>query len=619
MQPYQEEYLANLREVTALSAWRGREGLSFDAYAARLRENEARVEQLARRDMELLRGQFFPLLDNLFAADGAALEDLEEFAARLLGRPEELDAGLFCQIRQALLSMARQNRDRAGAIRELYWLGMGRHSRVSKLVGLELPLVEKFVVQMRLCFTEAAAYLKYYDELEDAETRGYILRSRANIALGPFKSPGEKIRLVKQTLQILQDKGYQEKAPELPWDRYIYMTHQHMASSISYRKDTAMSAEDMADIMESVYIVNQRQVREAEARGERTPMRWIFPYHAIEYYCGMHSLEQLLAEIEKLLDAVDPTDFSADGMYGMGSLLAFYCQYLQQYPEYLPERVGYLEGLYRRVMAYVDAFPREQEAQKLFWHLRQLAYTFVETGSGLSYGDFVEKIMLRFAPEAYIHAQTVGEAARVLCDLIMEDEPSFFDDIDFLRAVRDPEEKRRAVLEFAMGCGVFHDTGKIDVIELFSRTSRQWFEEEYEMARLHTAAGEVLLSQRPSTSRYAAAALGHHAWYDGAHGYPRAYHRLACPYRQMVDVVALVDWLENVTHSARLYTGEEMAFDEAVQAAIGLEGKQFSPLLTARLRDSRVADRISRALAEGRQLAYRRMYEDAGGNMDTNG
>lgn len=613
MQPYQEEYLANLREVTALSAWRGPEGLPFDAYAARLRENEARVEQLARRDMELLRGQFFPLLDNLFAADGAALAELEAFAARLLGRPEELDAGLFCQIRQALLSMARQNRDRAGAIRELYWLGMGRHSRVSKLVGLELPLVEKFVIQMRLCFTEAAAYLKYYDEIEDTETRGYILRSRANIALGLFKSPGEKIRLVKQTLQILQDKGYQEKAPDLPWDRYIYMTHQHMASSISYRKDTAMSAEDMANIMESVYTVNQRQIREAAERGERTPIRWVFPYHAIEYYCGMRSLEQLLAEMEKLLDAVDPADFSADGMYGMVSLLAFYCQYLQQYPEYLPERAGYLEGLYRRMMAYVDAFPREQEEQKLFWHLRQLAYTFVETGNGLPYGDFVEKLMLRFAPEAYIHAQMVGEAARALCDLIMEDEPSFFDDIDFLRAVRDPEEKRLAVLEFAMGCGVFHDIGKIDVIELFSRTSRQWFEEEYEMARLHTAAGEVLLSQRPSTSRYAAAALGHHAWYDGAHGYPSSYRRLACPYRQMVDAVALVDWLENVTHSARLYTGEEMAFDEAVQAAIGLEGKQFSPLLTARLRDSRVAERIRRAFEAGRLRAYRRMYADAGG------
>ena len=314
MQPYQEEYLANLREVTALSAWRGREGLSFDAYAARLRENEARVEQLARRDMELLRGQFFPLLDNLFAADGAALEDLEEFAARLLGRPEELDAGLFCQIRQALLSMARQNRDRAGAIRELYWLGMGRHSRVSKLVGLELPLVEKFVVQMRLCFTEAAAYLKYYDELEDAETRGYILRSRANIALGPFKSPGEKIRLVKQTLQILQDKGYQEKAPELPWDRYIYMTHQHMASSISYHKDTAMSAEDMANIMESVYIVYQDRMEEARRNHVQPPAQAAFRVYAVEYYCGLDTLDGLLTKLEELMDGADLTDFSGDGM-----------------------------------------------------------------------------------------------------------------------------------------------------------------------------------------------------------------------------------------------------------------------------------------------------------------
>ena len=39
---------------------------------------------------------------------------------------------------------------------------------------------------MRLYFTEAAAYLKYYDQIEDIETRGYILRSRANIALGQF-------------------------------------------------------------------------------------------------------------------------------------------------------------------------------------------------------------------------------------------------------------------------------------------------------------------------------------------------------------------------------------------------------------------------------------------------
>lgn len=149
------------------------------------------------------------------------------------------------------------------------------------------------------------------------------------------------------------------------------------------------------------------------------------------------------------------------------------------------------------------------------------------------------------------------------------------------------------------------------MIELYSQTARQWFEEEYEMARLHTVAGVELLSSRPSTSRYAPAALGHHAWYDGSHSAPSAYKRLECPERQMVDVIALIDWLESTTHSSAIYMGAEKTFDEAVQAAVELEGKRFSPLLTARLRDGAAAEQIRHAFDEGRRDACRRMYDDA--------
>ena len=182
---------------------------------------------------------------------------------------------------------------------------------------------------MKLCFTEAAAYLKYYDQIEDIETRGYILRSRANIALGQFASPGEKIRLIKGTLQILQDKDYQEKAPSLPWDRFIYLTHQNMASSISYSREKVMTPQDMADIMESAYIVYQRRFEEEEMQGRQPPAKSAFAYHAIEYYCGLYDVDTLLSKAESLLDAADPADYSNDGMYSMISLPAFYGQYLQ--------------------------------------------------------------------------------------------------------------------------------------------------------------------------------------------------------------------------------------------------------------------------------------------------
>lgn len=612
MEPYQEEYLDNLMQITALTAWKKAGDQPFEGYAAQLRRDGMLREEKAKRNMELLRCCLFPVLDNLFQYGEDTLAGLEEFSFRLYDGQREVDVGLFCKIREALLILARQKRDRNAIIRGLYWLGMGRNSQVGKLVGLELEDIQEFTIQMRLCFTEGAAYLKYYDEIDDTETRGYILRCRANIALGQFANPSEKVHLVKKTLQILQDKGYQEKAPGLPWDRYIYLTHQNMASSISYSREKVMTPQDMADIMESVYIVYQRRIQEAEESGRRPPARSVFNYYAIQYYCGIISLEQLLGKMEELLDGADTGDFSPEGMYGVISLPAFYCQYLQQYPERVPGRSEYLAWLYRRALDYADAFCGEPGEGALFRFLRQLAYTFVETGDSVPYGAFLELMLIRFAPEVYIHSRIVGETACALCGAIMEDEPGFFDDIAFIREITDPEEKRRAVREYALGCGAFHDVGKINVIELYARNGRQWLDSEYEMARLHTLGGKALLSARASTRRYAAAALGHHSWYDGSRGYPEAYRRLECPERQMVDVIALADWLDSVTRTGWIYTGEGKSFDEAVQEAVALEGRRFSPLLTAWLRDSGTQLRLRAALEEGRQKAYRRMYDDAG-------
>lgn len=613
MQPYQEEYLSNLRQFAALSQ-RARPGaLSCEQYAAQMTAVRDQITRLGRRNIELLRTGLFPVLDNLFDASAEELKELEEFSFQLFHGQTELDVGLFCQIHQALLSLARMRRDRAAMIRELYWLGLGRNSVASKLVGLELSDIEEYIARMRLCFTEAAAYLKFYDEIDDIETRSYILRSRANIALGQFHSPSQKIALLKSTLKIFQDEYYQKKAPSLPWDRFIYLIHQNITSCISHSRERVMTPEDMADIMESAYIVYQQRFEEEEMQGKQPPAKSAFAYYAIEYYCGLYDLDTFLSKVEALLDAADPLDYSRDGIYGMISLPAFYSQYLEQYPDRIPPRREYLEDLYLRILNYADRFPGELGDGNLFLYLRQLSLTFVETG-GVPYGDFLERLLLRFAPDIFCHSHVVGEGARALCAVILEDDPGFFDDIDFIRDAPSPEEKRRAALDFAMGCGVFHDMGKISVIELYSRTPRQWFEEEYGMARLHTLAGHVLLEPRPSTSRYAPAALGHHAWYDGSRGYPDQYKRLDCPARQMVDVIGLIDWLETATNSTQMHTGVQKTFPEAVQAAVELEGKRFSPLLTAYLRDPKVAGRLQAVLEAGRQSAYRRMYSDALGH-----
>ena len=507
------------------------------------------------------------------------------------------------------MSLARQKGDRDGVIRELYWLGMGYYWLSNMMVGMELETMGQYVSRMRLYFTEAAAYLKYYDEIEDTETKGYVLRARANMSLGGCHSPSEKIGLARENLRIMQDPAYQSGAPELPWDRFVYTTHQQMASSVSYNKDKVMTPEDMASVMESAYIVYQRRLQEAAEQQEIPPLRWTFPYYAMEYYCGLYGLDQLLSRIEGLLEAPELTDLTPDGMYGILSLPAFYCQYMLQNPERIPGRAAYIAGLYRRALDYAGSFTTSDN-EKLFLYFRQLTYTYIETSGGLPFTAFLQIVLCRFAPEVYLHSWIVGTACKALCRIILDEEPGFFDDMEDFRQIEDPVEKRRRILDDAMQSGLLHDVGKISFLELYSRTTRQWFEEEYEVSRLHTAAGYTLLVERESTCRFAPVALGHHGWYDGsAHGYPAEYKRLECPRRQMVDLVGLVDWLEAVTHTAQAYEGIEMTFEEAVAEAVNLEGRQFSPLLTARLRDSRVVERIRQAFEEGRQEAYRQMYE----------
>ena len=612
MRPYQEEYLDNLRQFDALFRRRLPKELDFEAYMAQTRADREELLRLSRRNMELLRAELFPSMEGLYGWDPQQVAELEEFSFKLYDGRAELDVGLFCQIHQALLGLARFNEDRNAIIRELYWMGLSSNALSSKLVGLPLDDIREYTLRMRQYFIEAAEYLADFDEIENTETRGYILRSRANISLGQFPTPGEKTRLLKETLNILQNKHYQELAPDLPWDRFIYLTHQNMTSSISHSREKVMSPEEMAAITSSAVIVYRDRFEVGQRLHRQPAARPAFGYHAMEFYCGLTTLDTFLSRLEELLDGAVTSDYSPDGMYAMISLPAFYSLYLSQYPDALPPREEYLQGLYRRMLDYADAYPGELGNQSLFLYLRQLCFTFIETEGGVPYSEFLLRLLLRFSPETYRHSHIVGEGAQTLCAALLEADPAWFDGVDFIREIAGRSEKRAAVLDYAMGCGLFHDSGKVSIIELCSRTARQWLDGEYEMAQLHTISGNILLKERASTCRYAPAALGHHAWYSGgSQSYPDAYRRSECPERRMVDVIALVDWMEVRLNSAHMYHLEAKPFDRVVQEAVGLGGTRFSPRLTDLLRDGKTAKRLQDALEAASENACRRMYEDA--------
>ena len=54
MQAYQEEYIANLKEIAMLMAYKRSEGQSFQEYWLKQRTEQRQAEQKIKRNMELL-------------------------------------------------------------------------------------------------------------------------------------------------------------------------------------------------------------------------------------------------------------------------------------------------------------------------------------------------------------------------------------------------------------------------------------------------------------------------------------------------------------------------------------------------------------------------------------
>ena len=606
MKAYQEEYIANTKEFISLTLRPGPEDRTLEEYTDRLLAARTRRWQLVQRNMELLREELLPALDHLSEADAEERQALQEFSVKLGSSPGQVDVGILCQVQQALASQARQEENQEDLIEHLYWQGMGWFALSNKLVNMEADLVGRYFVYARTYFQEAASYLGDFEQIEDEKTRSYIIRSTANRALGQFRAVGERTRLLQEALEIMENSYYRTLAPQLPWANYVRATHQLMVASISYSKERAMAGKDVAAIMRSVYAT--------ERTANPTP-RQAFHATAIEFYCGVRSLDHLLTQLERLIDSADSRDFTREGMYANISLPAYYCMYMSQYPERIKNRERfYIAGLYRRVQSYLNVFPPEQENESLFYYLRQLICTFVELEQAIPYRDFLYRLILHFSPELYIHSRAVAEVAKVLCGFLLERDGGCFDGIPFIRDISEPAKKREAVLDYAEGCGLFHDAGQVNCIEIHTRTARWWFPEEDGIARLHTEAGRTLLQGRASTSRFAAAALGHHAWYDGStvHGYPASYQRSQYPERRMVDVIALADWLVNAVDKYRKKPVSCLPFEEAVGRTAAMGGRQFSPRAAALLEEEPVQAALRQALEDAAQKAYREIYQDSG-------
>lgn len=621
MRAYQERYVENLKELALLNAADQDVPEDINAFLAEHRRNTVRVGELVQENTVLLRQNLFPVLDDIVSAGEEEIAQLEEFAGRLgEGGPNQLDLGLNYSIRSALIAYARKWKKRDMLIRELYHTGMALFY-MQELIGRSGK--SRYQWKMGMMFGEAASYIKQYDEIEDPETRGFIHRAMGNLALsysGLNAEDGErKLNAVRRSLQILEDPVYQAKTPSLPWDLFIYKSHQERSTALGLLRAGTSDPKVLREVMESAQYIRERQMESAEKRGTRLLVRWQMVYEAVQYHAGIRPLTDLLQWFEKTYLERDENDYSEDGIYCNVFIPALYADYLEHHPEFRMKKQLVLSHMYCRLVEYARNMPSNQMGARLQNHLVSCLLSFIEYPGGLSRKEFLLQLVVCRDPDAYVLLRMIAQIAEMMTAKALRERPEVLLGVLDCESVEELRRRETEVRRFAFDSGMLHDVGMLAFSNRMRRIGRSWLEEEREMYQYHVYAGEKMLSQSESTRPFAPIALGHHRYYNSEGGYPAEYDRKSNPNRAMTDLVGAAALLIHLIDDMAYRNRESLTLDQALAQVRRESGSNVAPFAAELLLDMRpeLEAYLENGQAQAYEEAFRLLRGQAAGNGES--
>ena len=507
MDTWQQAYLANIARISALRKIPpGGTPAETEASVSRRREE---IRLLALENAGLIREHLFPVLGSIARADDETITGLQDFSRKLTGsgRP---DSNLALHIHEALLAAARSRHDRDMLIRELYECGLWSFYFLDNALATIVP--PKFRKKMRLYFREGASYLRIYDEIESTETRGYIHRCMANIALSyPQSEPMPKLEAINASLKILTDPVYHAKTPGLPWDKYVYASHQERTTLLHYLRSVEATPEIASQVMESAQIVRV--------------------YAGALFFSGITDIRTYLDTLIGISESAPAGDFSGNGLFANASIAAFFMDALGTYGASLREEYGpQVTRLLHRAAAYLENALRDPDCIDLFSQMEKLIQSFIEVPGGMDFRELFHALVPLGDRGLYIRSVVCGKLNRWLAGLLREEAPELLEGL--------PREDE-ALMKLAEDAGLFHDVGLLLYPRNYITPIRLYLQSEEELRQLHTVYGRDLLLRHDSARRCAWAALGHHS----ADGYPAEYRREEDPTPVLTDMTALADFL----------------------------------------------------------------------------
>lgn len=621
-----ERYYANIKEANDLVRPKIPSGLPREVLLELVHSNAERLAAIKSENDEFLR-------DNIFDCDPCALtpedvEELSEFADLLFKNASGCDIGIAYKIHNLIYKYAEHHGERNLMIKELYYQGLTLHYLHLSLSSMRINTNGD---ELYGYYCKGASYIAEYEDIEDENTRGYIIRCLGNRKYGHPAIKGdndwvvdssnlhagykEYSEIFDQTMSIIRSDYFRSLNPGLPWSNYEYAMH---FDRTIYLSSLRMAHEDKIEspliermkreVLESAKYVYNHQEEIARRRHLSVAVRTCYVYAAARFHAGEADIKEVIDILLNTNENADADDYTQNGItanIGFAIYASHYSGYLNSAEAelYRPR----IKAAMNHAVEYLDSFPNalfgEYMSHWISDLIREQAYS-----SYSSRAHIMEMLILCHA-STYVHSVMVAYLTRAIFEEAVRTDPEILGGVFGAKSSQDIVLNRDAYAKRAYRCGLYHDVGKSSVFSYITTYGRKLLDEEFEVIKYHPVMGYSLLKAFGDLEIESEVALKHHLWYNGRGGYPTKHSETKESARAIIDIVTIADSIDAATDDIGRSYAQTKSFEVLVEELRHGSGTRYSPCFVGLFDNPDFYDRLKSNMSERRKKVYCHAYE----------
>lgn len=315
-------------------------------------------------------------------------------------------------------------------------------------------------------------------------------------------------------------------------------------------------------------------------------------------------------EIYEARDRSDYTDRGTNPNLGLAkSIFLVLCSIKKKDPGKLSEHMEeILYGLPLDVMSYLYKSPHREHLGSYVNVLSQFIEYFEELPGGIRMRNFCIHSMAAMHPPTYVHSNMVAKLTVCMTRHLLSLMPEVFCGFPGCRTAEEVWESKEKIMDYAWHSALYHDIGKLYVIETIAMYGRKLLNSEYELIRSHPDKGAEIAERFDSMKDYVDVIRGHHLWYDGSRGYPEGVDTSKSPYKSIISIVSVADSLDAATDGVgRSYRPGKTLENIKNELKEG-SGTRYAPYMAELFEDPATYEDLEYLLKNGRRRMYRDTY-----------